>query len=163
MIRARLFREACVQHEGSFVKDMSMIGRDAADTIIVDNSPASYLFQPENALPCESFIDDPQDRELYALADMLETIQSVVDVREALQRWTSGACAAAEMTQRRACAGRARGTSALRKFLRARAPPAPTASPRLALSFACRHVQRPGEPRRAAAVRGRDAGRGGGD
>ncbi len=92
VIRARLFREACVQHEGSFVKDMSMIGRNPTDTIIVDNSPASYLFQPENALPCESFIDDPQDRELYALADMLETIQSVVDVREALQRWTSGAC-----------------------------------------------------------------------
>ena len=116
VIRARLFREACVQHEGSFVKDMSMIGRDPADTIIVDNSPASYLFQPENALPCESFIDDPQDRELYALADMLETIQSVVDVREALPRWTSGACAAAEITQR-ASARRARGRARLAQIV----------------------------------------------
>ena len=90
VIRARLFREACVQHKGFFVKDMSMLGRDPSEVIIVDNSPASYLFQPENALPCETFIDSPTDVELYQLADMLETIQCVTDVREALQRWTSG-------------------------------------------------------------------------
>jgi hypothetical protein len=91
VIRARLFREACVQHEGSFVKDMSMLGRDPTDVIIVDNSPASYLFQPENALPCDSYIDNPADRELWLLADLLETIQRVVDVRDALQRWVTGA------------------------------------------------------------------------
>ena len=67
-----------------------MLGRRVGDVIIVDNSPASYLFQPENALPCESFIDDPQDRELYLLADLLETIQPVADVRDALLQWTSG-------------------------------------------------------------------------
>jgi Dullard-like phosphatase family protein len=89
--RARLFREACVHHEGSFVKDLSLLGRDPTDVIIVDNSPMSYLFQPENALPCESFIDDPADRELWALADFLEAIYRVADVRDALQRWTSGA------------------------------------------------------------------------
>jgi RNA polymerase II subunit A small phosphatase-like protein len=46
VIRARLFREACVQHEGSFVKDLSLLGRDPTDVIIIDNSPASYMFQP---------------------------------------------------------------------------------------------------------------------
>jgi len=53
VIRARLFREACVLTEGAFVKDMSLLGRSPMCTIIVDNSPASYLFQPENALPCD--------------------------------------------------------------------------------------------------------------
>ena len=46
VIRARLFREACVYHEGTFVKDLSLLGRDPTDVIIVDNSPASYMFQP---------------------------------------------------------------------------------------------------------------------
>jgi Dullard-like phosphatase family protein len=61
VIRARLFREACVFHEGNFVKDLSLVGRDVSGTIIVDNSPASFLFQPENAILCGTFIDDPRD------------------------------------------------------------------------------------------------------
>ena len=58
-ISSRLFREACVvvrdDAEGPpvYVKDLALLGRGDANTIIVDNSPASYLFQPENALPCE--------------------------------------------------------------------------------------------------------------
>jgi RNA polymerase II subunit A small phosphatase-like protein len=91
VIRSRLFREACVFHEGSYVKDMSLLGRSPANTIIVDNSPASYLFQPENALPCDSFIDDMADTELYSLADFLIRIAGVADVRQALQQWTKGA------------------------------------------------------------------------
>jgi RNA polymerase II subunit A small phosphatase-like protein len=62
VIRARLFREACVFHEGSYVKDLSLIGRETETAIIVDNSPASFLFQPENAVLCETFIDDKSDR-----------------------------------------------------------------------------------------------------
>lgn len=90
VIRARLFREACVYHENAFVKDLSLLGRDPNITIIVDNSPASYLFQPENALPCESFIDDMNDRELYSLLQFLEDIARVADVREALFQWVNG-------------------------------------------------------------------------
>lgn len=38
------------------------LGRDLSQTIIVDNSPHSYCFQPENALPITTFIDDMQDQ-----------------------------------------------------------------------------------------------------
>lgn len=38
------------------------MGRDLGQTIIVDNSPHSYMFQPENALPIGTFIDDMQDQ-----------------------------------------------------------------------------------------------------
>ena len=48
--------------QGSYVKDLQCLGRDLAQTIIVDNSPHSYMFQPENALPIGTFIDDMQDQ-----------------------------------------------------------------------------------------------------
>lgn len=47
---ARLFRESCVFHRGNYVKDLSLIGRDLNKVIIIDNSPASYIFHPDNAV-----------------------------------------------------------------------------------------------------------------
>lgn len=90
VIRARLFREACVYYEGSYVKDMAMLGRDMASIIIIDNSPASYLFQPENALPCGSFFDCMEDTELWVLLEFLRLITRVADVRQALAQWKEG-------------------------------------------------------------------------
>lgn len=48
--RSRLFRESCVFHRGNYVKDLSRLGRDLDKVIIVDNSPASYVFHPDNAV-----------------------------------------------------------------------------------------------------------------
>lgn len=50
VFRARLFRESCVFHRGNYVKDLSRLGRELHNVIIVDNSPASYIFHPENAV-----------------------------------------------------------------------------------------------------------------
>jgi len=36
-------------------QDLSRLGRDIREVIIVDNSPASYAFQPQNAVPVESW------------------------------------------------------------------------------------------------------------
>lgn len=38
-----------------------MLGRDLASTIIIDNSPHSYIFHPENAVAISTFIDEPED------------------------------------------------------------------------------------------------------
>ena len=46
----RLFRESCVFHRGNYVKDLSRLGRELHKIIIVDNSPASYVFHPDNAV-----------------------------------------------------------------------------------------------------------------
>ncbi|XP_063069292.1 uncharacterized protein LOC134460719 isoform X2 [Engraulis encrasicolus] len=48
--RSRLFRESCVFHRGNYVKDLSRLGRDLNKVIIIDNSPASYIFHPDNAV-----------------------------------------------------------------------------------------------------------------
>ena len=83
-IRRRLFRDACCPYEGNYVKDLSRLGRPLRDTIIVDNSPHSYIFQPNNAIAIGTFIDDPEDRELLELIPYLESLASIDDVTKML-------------------------------------------------------------------------------
>jgi TFIIF-interacting CTD phosphatase-like protein len=49
VVQFRLFREACVQHYGNYVKDLTHLGRALESSIIVDNSPFSYMFQSGNS------------------------------------------------------------------------------------------------------------------
>lgn len=67
------------------VKDLTKLGRDIKSTIIVDNSPTSYMLQPKNAVPIRSWFDDPADRELDLLRTQLERIAEVDDVIPALK------------------------------------------------------------------------------
>ncbi|KAG2796219.1 hypothetical protein PC119_g24213, partial [Phytophthora cactorum] len=87
VIRYRLYREHCVQYEGCYVKDLSLLDRDISQTIIVDNSPMAYAFHPRNAIGCSSFIDDPNDRELESIARFLTKFQDVEDVCNHMQLW----------------------------------------------------------------------------
>ncbi|CAK4465075.1 unnamed protein product [Aphanomyces euteiches] len=88
VIRFRLFREHCVHYEGSYVKDLSLLDRDITQSIIIDNSPMSYLFHPRNAIGCSSFIDDMDDRELDSIASFLTDIPAVDDVRNHCHKWS---------------------------------------------------------------------------
>ncbi|CAF0835572.1 unnamed protein product [Brachionus calyciflorus] len=83
----RLFREACVYFKGNYVKDLSRLGRDLNSVIILDNSPASYLFHPENALPCTSWFDDMNDTELYDLIPYFERLANVDSVYPFLKQF----------------------------------------------------------------------------
>lgn len=80
----RLFRESCYNHNGDYVKDLSQLGRPLAGTIILDNSPASYIFHPKNAVPVSSWFNDPHDTELIDLCPFLADLGSVRDVRGVL-------------------------------------------------------------------------------
>jgi len=84
LMKARLFREACVQHYGNYVKDLSRLGRDLSQTLIIDNSPYSYIFQPDNAIPISSWFSDQNDRQLYEIIPILDTLLDVDDVCAAL-------------------------------------------------------------------------------
>lgn len=83
--RSRLFRESCVYFKGNYVKDLGRLGRDLHNILIIDNSPASYIFHPENAVPVTSWFDDRNDTELKDLIPFLESISSSENFVTALQ------------------------------------------------------------------------------
>ncbi|XP_043990746.1 CTD small phosphatase-like protein isoform X1 [Gambusia affinis] len=89
VFRARLFRESCVFHRGNYVKDLSRLGRELNNVIIVDNSPASYIFHPENAVPVQSWFDDMNDTELLDLLPFFEGLSKEDEVYGVLQNFRS--------------------------------------------------------------------------
>jgi len=84
VVSHRLFRESCYNHKGNYVKDLSQLGRPITDMIILDNSPASYIFHPNNAVPVSSWFNDPHDTELTDLVPFLADLASTDDVRGVL-------------------------------------------------------------------------------
>ena len=84
----KLFRENCTFKSGYYVKDLSRLGRDLKDIIIVDNLPSSYWLHPFNGIPISSWYDDEGDKELGVLAVLLENLSKVDDVRESIKKIT---------------------------------------------------------------------------
>lgn len=84
VVKHRLFRESCYNHNGNYVKDLSQIGRELQDTIIIDNSPTSYLFHPANAVPITTWFNDIHDTELLDLIPFLNDLATVEDVTKVL-------------------------------------------------------------------------------
>jgi RNA polymerase II subunit A small phosphatase-like protein len=80
VFRARLFRESCVFHRGNYVKDLGRLGRELNKIIIVDNSPASYIFHPENAVPVVSWFDDMDNKELLELIPFFEELSKADNI-----------------------------------------------------------------------------------
>ncbi|XP_064546084.1 phosphatase Herzog isoform X1 [Drosophila montana] len=84
VFRARLFRESCVYYRGNYIKDLNRLGRDLQKIVIVDNSPASYIFHPDNAVPVKSWFDDVTDCELRELIPLFEKLSKVDSVYSVL-------------------------------------------------------------------------------
>lgn len=84
LVQMRLYREHCVLVGGCYVKDIAKLGRDLRRTFIIDNSPLSYVLQPENAIPISAFFTDDNDRELEKTLAILEQSRHLKDVRRPL-------------------------------------------------------------------------------
>jgi Dullard-like phosphatase family protein len=84
LITHRLFREHCTQVDGSYVKDLSILGRPMHSIAIVDNSPVAYLFHPGNAIPCTSWFDDPHCTELRNFIPLLERMARSANIMTAI-------------------------------------------------------------------------------
>ncbi|KAL8732992.1 MAG: hypothetical protein Q9166_002390 [cf. Caloplaca sp. 2 TL-2023] len=59
---------------GELYEDLSQVGRDLRETIIIDNSPTSYIFHPQHAVPISSWFSDAHDNELLDLIPVLEDL-----------------------------------------------------------------------------------------
>jgi len=78
VFRARLFRESCVYYRGNYIKDLNRLGRDLQKIVIVDNSPASYIFHPDNAVSKLTFINFINNLIKILLFHLLGSCQVVV-------------------------------------------------------------------------------------
>ena len=59
-------------------------------TLIIDNSEASFIFQPEYAILIGTWFDDPSDRELPEMLPFLIHLSKCDDVKEPLRLWKNG-------------------------------------------------------------------------
>ncbi|KAF2833973.1 hypothetical protein CC86DRAFT_339672 [Ophiobolus disseminans] len=80
----RYYRQHCTFRNGAYIKDLAQVEPDLSKVMILDNSPLSYVFHPDNAIPIEGWISDPTDYELLHLIPLLEGLQYVTDVRALL-------------------------------------------------------------------------------
>ncbi|KAG7109974.1 Nuclear envelope morphology protein 1 like [Verticillium longisporum] len=81
---ARYYRQHCTFRQGAFIKDLSSVEPDLSRVMILDNSPLSYMFHQDNAIPIQGWINDPTDNDLLHLVPLLEGLQYVSDVRALL-------------------------------------------------------------------------------
>ncbi|KAK4224423.1 putative nuclear envelope morphology protein [Podospora fimiseda] len=81
---ARYYRQHCTFRHGAFIKDLSSVEPDLSKVMILDNSPLSYMFHQDNAIPIQGWISDPTDSDLMYLIPFLEGMQYVSDVRALL-------------------------------------------------------------------------------
>ncbi|CAK8564840.1 unnamed protein product [Lathyrus sativus] len=77
----RAYRDSCIFQDGTYTKDLTVLGIDLAKVAIVDNSPQVFRLQVNNGIPIESWFDDPSDSALMSLLPFLEKLADVDDVR----------------------------------------------------------------------------------
>ncbi|KAK1412142.1 hypothetical protein QVD17_33145 [Tagetes erecta] len=81
IISRRAYRESCVFADGSYTKDLTVLGVDLAKIVIIDNTPQVFRLQVNNGIPIKSWFDDPSDCALISLLPFLETLADAQDVR----------------------------------------------------------------------------------
>lgn len=83
--KKRLFRSECTQTPSShYIKDLSVVDPDFSKVCLIDNSAASFAFYPDNAIPIESWKENPRDSALLDLLPFLDALRFVDDVRSIL-------------------------------------------------------------------------------
>lgn len=86
LLRYRLYRDSCVFVNGVYVKDLSILGRDLSQVLIIDNSLLSFAYHLDNGILVRSWYDDQQDTVLMELLRYLKTfILPAGDVRPILR------------------------------------------------------------------------------
>jgi len=86
VFQRRYFRQHCTMDFNGYTKDLTTICPDLSSIFILDNSPAAYRSNPDNAIPVKSWFSDPHDIALLELLPMLDALRFTNDVRSVLSR-----------------------------------------------------------------------------
>lgn len=86
LLHRRYYRQHCTLEFGSYTKDLTTISSDITSVFILDNSPAAYRAYPNNAIPIQSWFNDPSDTCLLNLLPFLDALRFCSDVRSVLSR-----------------------------------------------------------------------------
>ncbi|KAM3350083.1 hypothetical protein ACQJBY_022720 [Aegilops geniculata] len=90
LISQRIYRESCIFSDGSYTKDLTILGVHLAKVAIIDNTPQVFQLQVDNGIPIKSWFDDPADQELVELLPFLETLVDAEDVRPLISKTFHG-------------------------------------------------------------------------
>ena len=82
---AVLTRADCYDlQDGSYSKDLRILGRPLERLVLIDDSPPSFLLQPDNAIPITPYFGQMEDRALPMMLPMLRGLDMLTDVRDTL-------------------------------------------------------------------------------
>ena len=92
MLSGRWYRDSCSYDESyqAYAKDLrTIVGSPSSDAlrrvVLVDNNPMSFLTQPSNGILVSNFYDDPTDKTLRAVSELLDELDGEEDVRNLLR------------------------------------------------------------------------------
>nr|XP_020512008.1 CTD small phosphatase-like protein 2-A [Labrus bergylta] len=86
LFRHRLYQEDCACVLGHYIKDLSVLGRDLAKTVVLDNAPHTYPYHLMNTIPIKSWSGESEDRDLQKLIPSMEKLSAAEDFREVLKK-----------------------------------------------------------------------------
>lgn len=86
LFRQRLYQEDCSCVLGHYIKDLNVLGRDLAKTVVLDNAPHTYPHHLMNTIPISSWSGEPDDRELQRLIPYMDKLCTAEDFREVLKK-----------------------------------------------------------------------------
>ena len=86
LIKTKYYRHHCCESPAGFVKNLTMLGKDLKDVILLDNNPVSYTKQKENGIHIKSWYGNKADKELINYCDLLEKVSTFEDCREGISK-----------------------------------------------------------------------------
>ncbi|XP_039371093.1 CTD small phosphatase-like protein 2-B isoform X2 [Mauremys reevesii] len=86
LIRHRLYQQDCLCVQGYYVKDLSILERDLARTVALDDSLQGFPYQISNWIPIPGWLGDRQDEELLRVLPLLGKLSQAGDVRTEIRR-----------------------------------------------------------------------------
>ncbi|KAJ8357702.1 hypothetical protein SKAU_G00204960 [Synaphobranchus kaupii] len=86
LFRHRLYQDDCFCILGHYVKDLGLLQRDLAKTVVLDNAPHTFPYHVMNMIPIPSWVGDKDDKELLKLIPYLEKLSEAEDFRQVLKR-----------------------------------------------------------------------------